>query len=107
MHKNHFTYGPVAIGLFIAYISLAPLIFVNFQDYFVPYLGVGLFLGLGLKPLLMCTGLLRFFEGLGVGFMSRVERRPLEKRRKELERKIRDKKFRGDRQRDERLPPNW
>ena len=107
MHKNYFSYGPIAVGLFITLVALAPFVFVYWAQYVLHYLGFMGFLLVGLKPILIHTGLLRFVEALGAGFFDRTGKRSLAKRRRKIERKARDRKYRGARLPDERLPRNW
>ena len=72
--------------------------------YYVLFL---LFLGLGLKPLVVALGIPDALSGL----VDRVDdvrwHKRTERRRAQIERQERDKQYRQRRMKDPRLPKNW
>lgn len=62
MNGVDFKYGPVSIGIYKAMLWLTILIaFVGF-NYLIYYVPLLLFLGLGLRPLLLKTGLYSVYQ---------------------------------------------
>jgi hypothetical protein len=88
-------------------IAIVPVVFIGWNDYLLHYLGLLLFLGLGLRLVLEKLRLVEWVEALGVNFISRIDKRSHEKRCREIDRKMRDKKYRDARHKNEKLPPNW
>ena len=105
--RPEFQWGPVARGLYMALIALGALIALFVTPLFLYYVLFLLFLGFGLRPLLIATGLHRFFGFLSAEVESRRWRKFDEERRREVERKQRDDRYRDKRYRDPRLPKNW
>jgi hypothetical protein len=66
LNKQHFEYGPVAQGIYRAMLYVVILIPFVFPKYFFHYVVFVLFIGLGLRPLLIKTGLYRLFQILQV-----------------------------------------
>lgn len=107
MSEPEFQYGPFARGIYLALGALVVPVAIYFPDYFLHYLAVLLFLGVGLKALLTRTGLARAWSGFLFSTQERWDRKYLEKHRRKIDRKIRDEKLRKSRVRDPRLPKNW
>lgn len=100
MANHDFQWGPLARGLYIAMLWLTLLVGWHFGHLLYYYVGLLIFLGLCLKPLLLATGLAdrlgeisnRFSEGRWAGITRR--------RRAEVARKERDKRLRHRHRRD-------
>lgn len=73
---NNFEYGPIARGIYTAMLWLVWLVPFVFPEYFFFYLLLLIFLGLGLRPLLLKTGIYSIFQ--------RVKKRYTEWRNKNL-----------------------
>ncbi|MBT3531139.1 MAG: hypothetical protein HOF74_10360 [Gammaproteobacteria bacterium] len=102
-----FEYGPVPRGIYLALLWLAivvPFISLALIPYYVFLL---LFLGLGLKPLLLKAGIYAMFQHTTVSLHEKLTHKHTEKRRGEVDRKVRDQKYRGIRRKNPRLPKNW
>ena len=69
---DQFAWGPLALGSYGAMLSLTVVVALYFSHYLGWYVALLLFLGIGLKPLLVRTGLA---ARLGVLFDSAEERR--------------------------------
>jgi len=67
-----FEYGPVARGIFIAMIWLVVLIALTTPFLLVIYLPFLIFLGLGLKPFLISTGLARQYQAFSAKRSDRI-----------------------------------
>lgn len=107
MTDKHFKYGPIAIGTFVALICLSVVVMFSFPNLLGYYFLFMAFLGLGLRPLIIRTGLNEFFETMLVSTEAGLERNFLKKRRMEIDRQVRDRKYRNKRVKDPRLPKNW
>ena len=104
---DQFAWGPLALGSYGAMLSLTVVVALYFSHYLGWYVALLLFLGIGLKPLLVRTGLA---ARLGVLFDSAEERRwrgVTRKRRREIEQQERDKRYRYRHKQDPKLPKNW
>ncbi len=90
-------------GLFFA----SPAVFFVLPEYALYYLGLLIFLGLGLRPILVRLGIDVFFSNL----QGRIEEKnwqPItEQRRREVEAAAEVKRIKSSHVRDPRLPPNW
>lgn len=105
--RNTFKYGPLAIAIYQALLWLTILVGLFATDYIVHYVGFLLFLGLGLKPLLVHTGLYRLVEGF-LGERQAAEDERLYKQRSfEIDRKERSKRLKMRREKDKSLPKHW
>lgn len=107
MTNSQFEYGPISRGIYYALISatsLVPFIAMELLGY---YLLLLVFLGFGLKPLLLKTGIYSLWEHSTESLHEKVHRKHTEKHRLEIERKSRDNKYRGGHRKDSRLPKNW
>ena len=104
---DNFEYGVVARGIFISLLWLTVLIGFTAPFMLPWHIGLLLFLGLGLKPVLLKTGL---YSGW-LRFLVHSEKMRYEKFdagvAQSVERKRRDDKLRKARKRSEELPPNW
>ncbi len=105
--KRDFEYGPVARGIFIALVSLTPVLPFVHPGYLAPYLLLLLFLGLGLRPLLQWTGLYTLFGYTRADLQQGMDRKFVERRQTHVDLHARVKRFRHSRYRDPRLPRNW
>jgi hypothetical protein len=106
MHQG-FEFGPVARGIYITLISLTALIPLIAPQYFLHYIVFLAFLGFGLRPFLVKTGLFNLWNTIGTAAQSKWDRKYLEKRAREIETKVELEKYRKSRARDPRLPKNW
>ena len=107
MPGHKFRYGPLAKGIYLGMLSAALVVAIYYPDWFPHYLGLLLFLGLGLRPILEATGLHDFFPWLFDRFDSRLNEKKLERRRREIDRRERDKRRRYSHYRDPDLPDRW
>lgn len=105
--QPEFEYGPFTRGAFIALICLTPLFAILAPAYLIHYFLFLVFLGFGLRPVLVRTGLYAAWQAFEMTVEKKWNRKFLEKRRMEIERKQRDEKYRKSRYRDPRLPKNW
>lgn len=62
MGKQNFTYGPIAIGIYKAMIWLVVLITFTAPWLLIFYIPLLLFLGFGLRPFLISTGLYQHLQ---------------------------------------------
>ena len=62
MRKSSFEYGPLALGIFQAMLWLVVLITFTVPTVLIYYIPLLLFLGLGLRPFLISTGLHQRFQ---------------------------------------------
>lgn len=102
-----FEYGPVAKGMFIALVSIIPLLLFIDPNYFFPYLFFLLFLGFGLRPTLQFTGLYNLWNATIGKLEKHWDQQFLDKRAREIENKKELEKIKKSRVRDSRLPKNW
>lgn len=107
MSSKKFKYGPLAIGIYTALLTLLVVVMMSFPNLFIYYILLLIFFGIGLRPLIVKTGLYAFYQTLITTVVGKLSRKYLQKRRKEIDRKIRDKKYRNKRKKDLRLPKNW
>src|SRR5262249_10249190 len=106
-HVNDFQWGIIARAIYAALLWLTVLLAYVSPALLPWHLGLLLFLGLGLKPLLLRTGL-----WLGwMSFLVKVEEVRYAEFNAEagrrVDRKRRDDKFRNARRLSRDLPPNW
>lgn len=107
MSSKKFKYGPLAIGIYTALLTLLVVVMVGFPNLFIYYILLLLFLGIGLRPLIVKTGLYAFYQTLITTLVEKLSKKYLQKRRKEIDRKRRDQKYRNKRNKDPQLPKNW
>ena len=105
--KCEFEYGPAAKGAFIALICIAPLVSSIIPDALPHYLLFLLFLGLGLRPLLVSTGLHRFWRPDRADIEGSQARNFVERRRASIDMQARMRRLRYSSYRQPRLPKNW
>ena len=102
-----FEYGLLARSLFVCLLWLTAVIGFVAPNLLPWQIGLLLFLGIGLKPLLIRTGL----HARWLHFLFRVdEARHAEfdaEAGREVERKRRDDRYRKARRLSKELPPNW
>jgi len=107
MTDSQFEYGPISRGIYLALIPAIALTLFFSWEIFGYYLLLLLFLGIGLKPLLLKTGIHALFQHTTESAYERLHKKHAEKLHLEVERKIRDNKYRGGYRKDSRLPKNW
>ena len=107
MAEPEFSFSHVAKGVYIALISCTPLVPLVYPNGLIYYLLFLAFLGFGLRPLLVYSGLYRMWNALGLGALDRWDKKYLEKHRREIDLKERNDKYRRMRHKDSRLPKNW
>ncbi|MEM1112102.1 MAG: hypothetical protein AAGI11_09370 [Pseudomonadota bacterium] len=104
---DYFEWGPLAKGCYIAMASVTVLVAFAFPHHLYWYLPLVIFLGVGLKTVLVRTGLAKhlsfWLEQTEEARWSKITRR----RRLEIERQERDKRYRHRHKQDPRLPKNW
>lgn len=107
MDKSDFQWGMLARSLYIAmlWFTLA-IALINYK--FLLYYGLLLlFLGLGLKPLLIHSGLYQLYNSLLIKADDRAWKKANQQRRQQIARQERDKVYRSRRVKDPKLPDNW
>jgi len=104
---REFEYGPIARGVYIALVSLIAVVPLYAPQYFLYYLILIVFLGFGLRPFLVKTGLFNLWNGIGLALLSKWDKKFMEKRASKIHREIELKKYKHSRARDPRLPKNW
>ena len=102
-----FQYGLVSRSIFVGLCWLSPLLGFTAPHLLPWLLGLLLFLGLVLKPLLIKTGLRRAWLAWRADAQKRRHASHHEEAARRVERKRRDDRFRKARQRDPNLPPGW
>lgn len=108
MSSETFTYGPLAAGTYRALLfCTAPLAFANPHFVIYTYVPVLLFLGLGLKPLLILTGLHEQFSALQGKLERRIWKSHTGHKAEEVDKREKAKMQRHSHRRDSQLPKNW
>ncbi len=111
--QDDFQYGPLARGAYIALLwSTTVLGFVAADaDWALRYLPWHLlllvFLGIGLKPFVLRTGLYRMWQGWAAALQTRRNAGHHAEAARRVDRARRDQKLRSARLRDPTLPPRW
>ena len=105
--EPEFKYGPVSRGIYIALVSVTALVPLVKPEYFVHYIIFLLFLGFGLRPLLVKTGLYNLWNSTGASVQTKWDKKHLDKRASDVDRKVELEKYRKSRYRDPRLPKKW
>jgi hypothetical protein len=107
MPDSKFEYGPISRGVYIALISATTLVPFFFMELLGHYLLLLVFLGFGLRPLLLKTGIYSMWQHSTESAHEKLNKKHTEKRSLEIERKVRDQKYRGGHRKDSRLPKDW
>jgi hypothetical protein len=107
MREKSFEYGPLSRGFYIALLWFIPLIVWHFPQWLWHYVGLLIFLGLLLRPLLEWSGCAVWLADSIERLDERLHRRSRDRHRRLIARRERDKKYRHTHRRDPRLPPNW
>lgn len=107
MHMSDFEYGSLAKGIFTALCWFVFLILFFVPQWFFYYLLFLAFLGFGLKPLLIKSGIYRAYSGAMFSLSERWHRKEVEKRRAEVRNEERSKRYKHTHEKDPRLPKNW
>jgi hypothetical protein len=105
--KREFAYGPIAQGIFIALLCLTPLLSYVSPGHLGAYLLFLLFLGLGLRPLLVKTGLHKLWRTAKAGTQRGMDHKFVERRRAAIDVQAKLGKFRHSRYREPRMPRHW
>ena len=105
--EPEFEFGPLSKGIYIALISITALIPFISLEYFFHYVAFLVFLGLGLRPFLVKTGLYNVWNNIGAAIQSRWDRKYLDKRAADIDREVEIEKYKKSRYRDPRLPKKW
>jgi hypothetical protein len=104
---NDFEYGPAARGIFVALLWFTLLLAWVAPNLLPWHVGLLLFLGLGLKPLLRHTGAHRGWHHLLVRLEELRYAKSDADNIRRIERKRRDDKLRAARKLPSELPPRW
>jgi hypothetical protein len=107
LRTPQFEYGPLARGCYIALISLLPVSAIGWPGLLPWHVGLVLFLGIGLRPLLEWSGLYAVYAHLAAALEEWWNRDLTEQRRREVERKARRARYKRFGPEDPRLPKNW
>lgn len=107
MQEPEFYWGTFARAIFIAMLWFSVVIAWVKPQWLAFYMPALVFLALGLRPLLVKTGLYRVCMVLLEEVDDRRWKKRNEIRRREVDLKERDKRYRHRRERDPRLPRNW
>ena len=107
MREKTFEYSPFFRGLYIAMLWFIPFLVWVAPQWVWPYVGLMIFLGLCLRPLLEWTGLVVWWQDRITRIDERLHRKSLNRHRMLVERRERDKKYRYSNRKDPRLPKNW
>ena len=107
MNNDDFEFGPLSRGTYIALIALTALVPQLAPHYFLHYIALLLFLGVGLRFCLIRSGLYHYWGSLETAVIGRWDKKYLAKRTAEIERKQRDEIYRKSHVRDPKLPKNW
>lgn len=107
MADKKFEYGPLPVGIFMALVAVIVPIGMYYPDWIFRYLMFLLFLGLGLRPLLVMTGMLSVSQSLLQSLEEKRNKKFVEQKRREVELKMQLEKYRKSRYRDPRLPKDW
>jgi hypothetical protein len=105
--EPEFKFGPLSKGIYMALISVTALIPLISPEYFLHYVLFLAFLGFGLRPFLIKTGLYSLWNSAGVAIQKNWRRKQIDKRALDLDREVELEKYRKSRYRDPRLPKNW
>ena len=105
--SKEFEYGPLAKGLYIALFCMAVPLLLLYPQYLLRYLAALVLLGLGLRPLLVRSGLYTLWNRTLGSAQRKWDEKYLAERRAEIEREQELEKIRRSRVRDPRLPKNW
>ena len=104
---EYFEWGPLAKGTYMMLLSVTVLVAIAFPQHLYWYIPMIIFMGVGLKTVLVRSGLARHLSFLldraEEARWSKITRR----RRMEIERQERDKRYRHRHKQDSRLPKNW
>ena len=107
IRRKQFEYGTVATGIYRGLLWVALVIPLYSVEWFMWYLAIMAFLGLGLRPLLERTGLYHWAVHWRVVTENRINRDFDERHVQQVERKMRDDRYRKRRNKHPDLPKNW
>ena len=102
-----FQYGLLSRSIFVGLLWLTPLLGFTAPEWLPLHVGLLLFLGLGLKPLLIRTGVRRTWLSWRAHAQQRRQAAHHTEAARRVERQRRDDKYRKSRQRDPGLTPGW
>lgn len=100
-------YGPISNGIFIALVTVSPIVLMLNREYFLYYIFLLIFLGFGLRTFLIKTGLYRLWNSICDGAIRKWDEKHLQKRARKIDRGVELEQFRKSRYRDPKLPKNW
>ena len=104
---DDFQYGLVSRSIFVGLLWLTPLLGFTAPNWVLWHVCLLFFLGLGLKPLFIHTGLRRAWLTWRAHAQQRRHAADHTEASRRVERQRRDDKYRKSRKRDPGLPPGW
>ncbi len=107
MKEPQFTYGSIALGCYTALLWFTLLlgwVAPNLLSYYVPLL---IFLGIGLKPLIIYSGLYKCYQSFMATRDEKQDNKIAAQKQLEIDRKERSLRLRRSRIRDPQLPKDW
>jgi hypothetical protein len=105
--ERKFSYGPLFTGVFLALVSVIPVVMLAFPEYIFHYLSLLLLLAIGLRAVIERTGLYEVYQHVRSAIAERLDRKFVARRRAEIEREIQAEKRKKSRYQDPKLPKNW
>ena len=105
--RHELEYGPVAKGIFAALIAFFPVFAMVWPQHSGAYVFFLLFLLLGLRPLVVKSGLYRLWNDGRAGVEHQWDKKFLEQRAAQIDRKVKSEHYHKSRYRDPRLPKRW
>ena len=105
--EEDFTFGPVVQGVYRAMLSTAAIVSFISPALALWWIGLLLFLGVGLKPFLKRTGLRRIWLSLMADVQRKRHAPHHAEAARRVERRRRDEKLRKARLRNPELPKRW
>ncbi len=105
MHK--YKYGPISQGIYLALVYMIPVVALVFTDYLFAYIGLLIFLGIGLRLILERLGIYESYTSLWARLSERVNRGRNQKAAKQVDRQNRDAQYKVRRYKDPNRPKNW
>jgi hypothetical protein len=107
MALKKFEYGPLPVGIFLGLVAVIVPIGLYYPTWIFRYLMFLLFLGVGLRPLLVMTGVLKMVQSVLHSVEEKRNKKYVEQKRREVDLKMQLEKYRKSRYRDPRLPKDW
>jgi len=104
---REFEYGPLAKGIYIALFWVSIPLLLLYPQYTLRYVLFLLFLGFGLRPFLVWSGLYGLWNRTMGGAERKWDEKRLAERRAAIDSAEEVEKYKRSRYRDPRLPKNW